>query len=652
MSRLLEIKKEIIQACKEKIVSSGYYNFKRLAAVKNMPRFFQMFADYMDNSVFDKLSAQDKNDLLSIFIKGLSNAINLSHHDTTIFKKFYQYLENKPLGSWSEAFIDAALGWISSESEDGNYFYIDKEYMLLRAKCDQYAKASLPEKKKDFLENIEVILTEFRAKSYPKFHHEIPVGFLRRVYLFEDESLTKLFSRYLPIPRIDYFEENTAPLFISNREKQINGSIRSFISRNNKEDFPTLEKKVAQIQRFYRAKKRQRTELLRIPERFPGKFKTDEIKDLIPTSSTPYFPQGCSESLARRIFNMTWKIKFIDEIRHETRSSALKSIFDSGLYGHDTLLQLLINFEGATLHSCDVEDGDGNVICFTAGHGLVDPDAYSNIELIFDFDELNFGPNKSLHCAFFKQQDFGFCHNAVRDVNVGEGGRISFSHTRSTKCSTRGYTYLHLAYQSRETHKKIRKFDVYSGLPNIELISYDINHIDQVLILNFFKFLDKLHPKTDHCGHASVSPVISKIYSDIDKMGDEELRNFLRDVGLKLSDTMEFNFYGAQKIDFDALSKIKTKGADSYCLNMQEFIHELQDGKLDIFMRAKEKIPTAFESYRFLDFLATKTNDNTVLSELSKLRVLCEAPEWYPNEASLGAVTRGSMEGSPRLSSF
>jgi len=66
------------------------------------------------------------------------------------------------------------------------------------------------------------------------------------------------------------------------------------------------------------------------------------------------------------------------------------------------------HFKPASLWSCDIADGDSNVICFGSEYGDIDPKCNGEIELTLRTDKLDFWRNKSVHCAFFKQQDLGY----------------------------------------------------------------------------------------------------------------------------------------------------------------------------------------------------------------------------------------------------
>lgn len=587
---------------------------------------------------------QISKNTFSVYMEALTKKLKISLKDRDGFNKYFVFLDSQPLGSWKEELTNNLLEYHNSKLHNGlldfRYEHCDS-YLLLRIKCEQYAKESLYEKKELLLKEVENIIIKLKEESFPKSGAKQPYENLNRsrlikiVYLSEDEPLTKLFAKYLPIPSVDYFNGTSLPRYIANKEEQTKEIITHFLDKNKQEDFHSLEKKITKIQRLHRARKRQKEEQHRIPERNPQDVVDQQVID---TFGAPYIPQKCSPVLAKRIIKVAGNVKFFNYIRHETKKIALTSIFNDGLYGRKTLLMFLQTFSPASLHDGDIKDGDANVVCFGSDYGRIDPKTNGDVELTFQFDKLDFGPNKSNHCAFFKQQDLGFLNDKIRYVDMGKK-ELVFNHTDLTRCAEVGYRYMHLRYRDRSAYSC--SFDTIACLPNFKLISYDINNIESVLILNFFRYLDNLVTSS----YGDASNVISAIYHGIEEMSDEELSVFLREIGRNLSDTMEFNFFGAHQIDFDALSTIKDSRS-GYVLNMLELISELQAGKLEKLLAAKEIFPTVFQSYRFLDYLSSKTEDVNTLLELSTLRAICKTPGWYPMNEKLNKEYQSTKQNN------
>ncbi len=593
-------------------------------------------------------------DFASIFMDALIRNTEIPYDKLGPFNEYFTFLYNQPLGSWQSELCNNLLKHCDVREDSEEIDFRSKNNLLrqqskfrlwLRIKCEQYINEPSVEKRELFLEEAERLIIIQKEKDFPKSGAKLPYSTLDHkliamVYFSEDEGLIRLFAKHLPIPRADCFESARIPRYIMNREEQINETIKGFLEKNKPEEYLSIEKQVIELQRLYRSKKRQTEERYRIPEVYDrGKAKVEIERDMqsqgtINNFGTPYTPEKCSSMLANRIVLAASKIRFFNYIRHETRKNAITSMFDGAIYGRKSLLMFSLPFSPAALRRCDIDNGDSNVVCFGSDYGTIDPITNGDVELKFQFDKLDFGPERLKHCAFFKQQDLGYENSKIRCVTLSEGKNLIFRHTVNDRCSV-GFKKLRLEYQTVGQRKPAFNFALVGTVPNYKLISYDIQNIESVLILNFFRYLDALAIDDQ----IEASDVISAIYHDIEEMDDAQLAVFLEDIGRNLSDTMEFNFFGAYQIDFNALTHIKDK---EYCLDMAELISELQNGELDILLTAKEKFPAIFKSYRFLDYLSTKTTSVNVLIELSNLRALCKTPGWYPMNEKLNREDKPS----------
>lgn len=125
------------------------------------------------------------------------------------------------------------------------------------------------------------------------------------------------------------------------------------------------------------------------------------------------------------------------------------------------------------------------------------------------------------------------------------------------------------------------------------------------------------------------------IYSRLNQLSDEKLVCFLHEVGSQMSDTMEYNFYGAHKIDFSSIVRISIYNATTiplFTLHLDTFFASLQSGNMQTLDDAKKHLPELFKSYRFIDYLLTKTNHEAMIFELSKIREQCKTPLWLKEE--------------------
>jgi len=189
-------------------------------------------------------------------------------------------------------------------------------------------------------------------------------------------------------------------------------------------------------------------------------------------------------------------------------------------------------------------------------------------------------------------------------------------------------------------------------LPRFLLIGYDLKHMHQILILNFFRFIDQLEaPGLLNHDWIEAPEIRENIYAEIAKLDDAALQAFLLSLGTQMTDTMEFNFYGAYMIDFDALISIKAEYFDEalwkrydYTITLSKFITALQAGQMEVLTEAHGKIPTLFESYRFIDYLLAKVEHPDVTSALLEMR-RAVAPFWETVEDEVLAGETANASG-------
>lgn len=438
--------------------------------------------------------------------------------------------------------------------------------------------------------------------------------FIRNVYLSGNKQLIQLFMQLLPIPKAEIFKGYEVPPFIAEQERQ---TVESIL-RN-----PIEEEIIMKVQRLIRGRIRHEEEIERVTKivrevRTPyfkemsGKDTVEQIvEQLLNDATIPYRPKGCDPKLADRIVDAAKKVTLFSEIKHATSASALPSILNEGLFGRRTLEQFNMHYAGAALMDCDIKDGDHNVICF--GPQEIDPKSIQrdNVEIQLDLKKIQ----KDNPCIFYKQRDLGYRLEKRRKVLLGEKP-LFFSHTNSIRLQDPRCTY----FQLFDSLSRYDDVTAYSTLPKFLFIAYDVQNMHQILTLNFFRFLDKL----------SCSNLIKSIYERIDALSNQALVDFLEDMGKNLTDTAEFNFYGAHKIDFSSIKSFKFNNymfAD-YTLELPAFINELQAGNLTNLRTTKNTIPQIFESYRFIDFLTSQVADEAIKSELEMYRKECSLPFW------------------------
>jgi hypothetical protein len=443
-------------------------------------------------------------------------------------------------------------------------------------------------------------------------------GFINIVYSSGDEKLTTLFSKCLPIPRPAVLK-GAAPEMILRQADASKDAIRNVIQKNSG-NLPFVEAAVTKMQRIVRAKKRKKETLNRLfkSSRYDDVRTPEDGKQLIADANQPYRPQ-CEKiaGLDDRIMEAAKRVTLFSTVKHFTDPSALESIFNDGLFGRRTLLEFYIPFKEASLKKCDIENGDANVVCL--GANQIDPLAMHGIELTFDVKKIA----KNNPCAFYKQKDLGYHLKAIRTIEIGDL-KVHFSHTESYRNVPNGYASLVLFYNERRSEPI-----AFSSVKKDILIADNLNDMHRILTLNFFRFIDKLMDSS----YEKDTYTRDRIYDALNGLDDEALVDALQQIGVNLTDTMEFNFYGAYKIDFSALLTIK-KDRPFYFLNLPEFVEELNVGNIGKLNEVMIKLPEIFNSYRFIDFLLSKINNESVMIALQEQRKKCSLPDWMeePNQ--------------------
>lgn len=538
-----------------------------------------------------------------------------------IIKKLEQLLmEQESFGNLTTKFInnEALINFILNETQYGkNYF------LLLWLRIEDYLNikdnSALAQEK---LKNVEEVLKlcmkditeETKARGIAMLPKELAnPSFIRALYSTNDEHLHQLFLTYLPAPRAEVFAGRTLPKILIEREQSATKTIKDLLKRN-KNDPDFVEKIVTKGQRLFRAKQRAKENLKRLPYRYKEllpDLTEEETQAILHDANTPYKPK-CDEKLAQRINHAAKKVKLFSTVKHCTAASALENIFNNGLRGRRSMLRLYMFFRRAALLGDDIRDGDADAVCL--GSDEIDPKAQHGIELVFDAKKIA----KNNQCVFYKQKDLGYELKRRRSVKLGTLD-LSFSHTELYKGQRLETSSLILYSHGNQC--------AWSNVINALLIADNVNDMHQILTLNFFRLVDELKD----C-HLQGSHYKDKIYSALSELNDEELVQALQNIGKNMTDTMEFNFYGAHKIDFSTLLMIKNA---FYSLNLASFVEDLKAGHIEELNQAKKELPEIFNSYRFIDYLLSVTSNKNVVAALQEQRKACTLPAWMVDEPQM-----------------
>lgn len=540
---------------------------------------------------------------------------------------FCKQLEEEALGQFSPDFLNVLEEYQCSSKNDFRAFSVSFSF---RVCIEHYLLEKDTELKKELFSKIANNLTKIKeelseAHGQSLFPEEsISLALIRNVYLSKDQELINLFKENLPKPRIQLFEEYAVSDEIKNEAEQTVNALQIFLQDRK---LPLVEFASIKTQRQLREKKRQREEIARLadpraeqPQFLELKGKAEQelrIKGALREANRPYIPKSPWKLLNKNIFVTASTIELFSTVHHLTSESGLVDIFNDALYGHRTLQKLSKRFKRAALFPPEAMlGGDANVIC--CGPFEIDPLAKQKdfVDIVFDLDKL-----KGNRCAFYKQLDFSYRNNKIRSIKIGNR-TLYFSHTYRYRVRV-GYVDL-IIFEDN--------FPVaVSRLPNHTFISYNILQMHQILTLNFFRFLDNLKKLDRENLYMNGSPDekrINSIYADINELNPTELSQFLIELGQNMSDTAEFNIYGAYKIDFAAIKSITIRDKT---LDFVQFVTELQSGEIEKLNATIQDFPTLFKSYRLLNYLLSKVQEagagNTAIQEkLLELKQSCSVP--------------------------
>lgn len=581
----------------------------------------------------ENLRAIEQEIISNIIKMGPENYENRFHNLFSRTSALLDQLARMPFGKTSSEFHNHPL------LED--YFkkcayYGDFGLWLL---IEQFLAAT--NNKNDMVENhaIQAIAIKLKTLS-DEIHRKNGCGIfrldweiIRNVYLSNNQKLIHLFAKFLPAPKRNIFSQENLPTFVLECENKSFQEIIKIMVRNDW-DFDFVERHISSLQRKFRFKRRMKEERNRISEWLGQKLykKIDQkisAEEMILDANIPYLPKRCNRKLAIRLYKAAKKVKLFSTVRHLTSPSGLVSIFDDAIYGRRTLKEFYLPFRAAGLDYSDIQNGDGNVICFGPNeiHSNCTPSGSDTVEIIMELDKIKPNP-----CLFFKQLDLGFPLTRTRKFVLGEK-EFFFTHTDErlmyyTNSKHPHFVMYDIAANSESNSKELY---AYSALPHASLISYNFRRMHQILALNFFRFIDTLciiSKDSSRFTSEIHNQLINQIYSELDKLSDDKLVSFLEDVGRQLTDTMEFNFYGAYRIDFDSILNIniiKSEYSQSsrrhlterpFSLNLPQFIEALQKGNLEVLQEARTKLPNLFKSYRFVNYLISKKPASSVLHEL------------------------------------
>ncbi|MCE3254964.1 MAG: hypothetical protein K0R25_458 [Rickettsiaceae bacterium] len=481
--------------------------------------------------------------------------------------------------------------------------------------------------KKPYLKQIEASLEKYMQEDkHPSgaglISNAIADGtIVRNVYLNNDKELVALFEKLTPKPPSSLFPETHVPLPIKENEIKSAEEVADFIKRY-RGNIRQAEKITTRTQRAFKGRKRKREEkyLISAAPVLPSKemMTPEQVDEAIADANKPYLPK-CNQVLAGRLLAVAKKIKPFSTIRHLASIDAIPNILDGGFRGRKSLLRRYQLFRPAALAGNDRRNGDADAICFGAFE--IDDMCIQEhtAEFVLDLDKLYaLESERENPCIFFKQRDLGFELNRIRKVTIGEK-TIFFTHTKESANSSQ--------CQTTTFFNEKNQMICYSRIPYFQMISSNFKDMNQILAMNFFRFLDNAKGFMGQSGESFTK----NIYDELEKLSDADLEEKLLEITRHACDTMELNFYSSFLMNPELIKEINifhNPDEKTHTFNMTDFIASLKAEDFEKLAEVQEKIPGLFQSYRFVDYLLSKTESRPIMEELLTFRSKIKLPLW------------------------
>lgn len=452
---------------------------------------------------------------------------------------------------------------------------------------------------------------------------------IRIVYSSENQELIALYQRYLVAPTLRLFQGYPLPeAFIQLYRASV--AVIEGLTMNS--TFERIEWAAKVMQRTRRAKLRKDSEILRLSKLYD--IPAEQAASMLRDANTPYRPRRCSSELSERIVKAASSVKCFTTVSHYTSKKYLASICDDGLCGRRTLRNNFYAFEAAALHKDDLKNGDDDTICLAANY--VDPDASKHgVQIMFDAEKLA-ARNPAV---FVKQKDLCMPLDVIRSVKLKNRDiHFSYTHFDDEYQDLTSTLFLLLDGNSCSNHYAVTvprpTMLAQSVCENYLLMTSNRKQMHAILTLNFFRFIDGLCLEDNGPANA----MIEELYAEIACLTDEELRCFMQDLAVKMTDSLEFNMVGCHLIDFDSMISIGVLAVDGLKreanlaplvkIVMADLIAELNLGKADILMQVKALLPELVKSHRFLGYLIEKTKHPFALELLHDMKAKTPVVMW------------------------
>lgn len=550
-----------------------------------------------------------ENEITSILdkIKELKNSKKKSfdaidENESILKEKITNLISSTPLGSLSSDFMKLMSGQEKWDLPDNWKLY---------KKLVDYTQIEDIDKKKEARNDLENTIQKITKNVLDR--HEV-LSLVKSVYTGQNNDLIDLFYKKVPIPPLSMFDKDNPPSILLNHEMEKTRIISKF-NENNQED-TKVHDKILHLQRHIRGFQRIESEIERLANRYYKNDSEAKVKamEMIAEANKPYFPQGCSRELCRRIVAAATEIKLYDSVSHLLASGNIAIILDTILLGRGNLLNFFMDFRPAALVSDDVNNGDGNVICM--GPDKIDEKCLQGrtTGLELNLKDLLKHDNPAM---FFKQTDLGYSKGPQR-VAIPNNETLIFTHKGGSPTMDFNCSYLGMGPIKHTYFGDDVVAEYYAVIPKDLLISYNVKAMDKIFILNFFRYLDNLRNRSTH---KPAPEKIKEIYDALESLDDNQLKEFLTNLGKKMSSTAEFNFTGAYQIDLNALKSI-TIYDGRYVeekIETKDLFEQLNDGNFELLNKLKKGNPEILDSKKFVEYLLSKVDSPKIREEIIEL---------------------------------
>ena len=481
-----------------------------------------------------------------------------------------------PFGGSTTSFVKILQEFL--QKDEGAFGLDDKLWALIESYVIKESSQALQE--------IEHLLIEAKKDlSFSQtFLLNIDKELIKNLYLTQDVALIDVFSRHCPIPSIIFFKGGLVPKFILEREQEA----KAYLSTLNDKSFL---KHVLYAQRVFRFRKHQET-----------KARTQSLSS---DANMPYIPEKCLRGLSDRIFLAAEKVCLAKKASYITSESDLPSLLEDGICSKRNTIELYVSQENRFCSKIEKEIGEINFVRLNLARGDVfagEMPENKALEIKFSLGLVKKNP-----AASFRLLNFLLPLQKKKTLSIGDYN-LCFK----------------LSGAKEERHGFYSKFTLYgenqevidcSFILNDSLNATNIEQLNKILVLNFFRFIDGLSDTNN----------TAKIYDAFNLLDPQTLASTMQNLIEVFAGGAQLGFLRAYKIDYrflESISSVYVSKEDrcrmisssniktNYTLDMGKLLKAWKHKEENFLAKARENLPALFENKNFIEYLDTKTPAN------------------------------------------